>query len=146
MVHRLDTGGSPAQFLTWRGTAPIPTHWRPAVCEEVECRPHQNGWVTILPAGSDAERLLRRTCQGLVDGHHRHYVEKPGDAGLLEFHFEPGQACFRVTLHKVRIERPELYVVYRGDWRRNMETLRRYDRPDQFVDDFDRHIDKLRHQ
>lgn len=145
MMHRLDTGGNPSHFQTWRGSAPRSTHWRHASCAEVECKRYEHGWVTILSAGSDQERLLRRACDGL-DGHRRHYVEKAGDAGLIEFHFEAGQACFKVSQHMVRLDRPELYVVYHGDWRRNLGAIRRYDRSDQFIDDMDGHLDRLRRQ
>jgi hypothetical protein len=124
-------------YQTWKITAPIATHTRPATCEEVDCEPHRNGWVTVVPAGSDLEDLVRRSG--------RAFTEERRDGGLIAFTFHAGQPCFQAGEHRVPLDRPALFLVRDGDWRGNPRgtPVRRYDKPYQWVDDMAGHLDRL---
>ena len=120
---------------TFRIDAPIATHWRPASCEEIECEQHLKGWATTVLADSGEERLIRdsgRKWQG---------PERLPD-GFLRYTFWPGQSCFALTRHRVRVDRPELFSLADGDWRWQ-GSPRVFDRPDQWVDRFATHQDKI---
>lgn len=71
---------------------------------------------------------------------HRH-------ASMTEFLFEPGQDCFRRTEHRVRVDRPELYVVRDGDWRGNPTgNVRQHKSPEDWIDDFKNNQDQVKTQ
>lgn len=122
---------------TWRISSPIATHWRPATCDEVDCEPWRNGWLTVVPAGSDLEDIVRRSG--------RAFTEERRPEGLIAFTFQAGQRCFRTTEHRVPLDRPELYVVRDGDWRGNPRgtPARCYDKAYQWVDDMHGHLDRI---
>jgi hypothetical protein len=122
---------------TWNISAPRSTHFRPATCAEVECDPHVHGWVTVVPAGSDLEAIVRRSG--------RSFTEERRDGGLIAFTFPAGQTCFLVGEHVVPLERPELYLVRDGDWRGNPRGTRprRYDKAYQWVDDMATHLERI---
>lgn len=124
-------------YQTWQIARPRSTHFRPATCAEVECDPHVHGWVTIVPASSDLEGIVRTSG--------RAFTEERQDGGLVAFTFPSGQRCFQADMHTVPLGRPELYVVRDGDWRGNPRGTRpkRYDQAYQWVDDMACHLDRL---
>ncbi len=131
---RIQPIGPVEAYKTYAIKAPIPTHWRAASCAEVECSHYANGWRTIVPATSDHADLIRSGRTG------RAFTEKPAGAGLTEFVFPAGQACFRASQHKVPLERPPLYIVRGGDWRGNPTGQHRtHQRPEHWVEDFGEH-------
>lgn len=130
-LKRWPMPGSPADYETFAARPAL----RPATCEEAGCVPYQRGWRTVVRVGSPEEALLRRACMGLEDGQRRHFVETNQPGGMVEFLFEPGQPCLAVSTHKVSAEREGLWLRRDGDWRAHTGRSRRYDRPDQWVDD-----------
>lgn len=142
---RVPPTGTPTDFRTFGVRSPIETHTRPASCAEVECGAHVHGWRTTVLAGSDDDAFLRQAARGEHDGHRRHFVEIPQGDGMVQFVFHPGQTCFRVSTHRVDLERPALFLRRDGDWRAHLGGERVYDRPDQFVDDLYSHTDSIRH-
>ena len=70
-------------------------------------------------------------------------MEVRNPLGLTEFTFEAGQTCF--VEHRVPLEREPLYVVRDGDWRGNPRGTapRIHTRPDDWVDDFAEHQQRL---
>ncbi len=127
---------------TYQVIAPVSTHFRPATCEEVMCPAFIYGWVTIVPADSEAASFIRH------DSSRRHTEAREPD-GRASFTFPPGQEGFRGGArsehdHKVRLDRPEVYLVRGGDFRGNPRgEIRRHVRADDWVDDFATHQDKL---
>lgn len=129
----------PVQAMqTYSIRVPQATHWRSASCEEVECSAYLKGWKTILPGNSDLIYLLKRSG--------RRYTEQRVDAGLIEFTFAAGQSCFKASQHKVRIARPEIYVVRGGDWRGSTGIIRRHTQPEHWVEDMQERLDGIRNQ
>lgn len=118
---------------------PKATHWRKATCAEVECKWYLEGWVTVVPAGSDQALIVRHSG--------RRFREIPQEGGMTAFVFEAGQRCFRADDHHMKLDRPEIYVVRDGDWRGNPTGRRRiHARPLDWVDEFSDHLGKVNEQ
>lgn len=125
-------------YTTYAILAPLATHFRAATCEEVDCPNWRYGWKTILPSDSDLIAVLK--------GSGRAYTETKAPGGLVEFTFKPGQSCFKASQHRVRIERPELFVRRPGDFRGNPTRERPFvhAKPEHWVEDFATHQDDIR--
>lgn len=126
-------------YQTYQIVAPLSTHWRVATCEEVDCPALERGWTTTVDEqtnlGKKQAHYIRREAK-------RSFTEEKLPTGLTAFRFKPGQTCFRQ--HKTRVEREEIFVRRDGDWRGNpTQARRRYDRPDQWVDDFATHQEDI---
>lgn len=92
--------------------APLGTHWRKATCEETGCLDYRNGWgLDITSAGPVAADAAKRSGR-----RYRSMRAENGDEHLI---FEAGQPCFKASEHRVRVDRPELFVCRSGDWRGN---------------------------
>jgi hypothetical protein len=113
---------------------PAATHRRPATCEEVDCRFYRNGWqmrvMPDTPMGDRQAHLIKQSGR-------RYTLTRLPDGHLYQF--EAGQQCFRV--HTVDLEKPAIYLVRQG-----YSQPIRHTRPDNWVDDFATHLDKLRGQ
>lgn len=92
--------------------APLETHWRKATCEEFGCLAYHQGWA-LDTAGLTEQQIELAKKSG------RHFTAVSGENGADVLVFGPGQQCFRVSEHRVRIERPELFIARNGDWRGN---------------------------
>ncbi len=114
---------------TYAISAPRTTHWRPATCEEAACPHYLLGWVTIVAADSPQADYIRA-------GSGRGFTEQRTPDGLAEFTFEPGQACFGASQHRVPNGRPERFIERGGDWRGNPQRQHRELRADDWVDSF----------
>jgi hypothetical protein len=125
---------APEAYKTYGFSAPLSTHWRAGTCEEAACPHHLHGWETRVDLSTEQGQYLAgyiRTRSG------RQFEEvEPG-----AFRFPPGQDCFRSGEHRVRVERPELFMVRNGDWRR-AERPQQLD-PQVWLDDFREHQDRL---
>lgn len=128
----------PEAYKTYGIRMPLNTHWRKATCAEVECPDHTHGWrVRIEHLTAELLHTARTTGR-----RYREMAVKEGETYLV---FEAGQSCFRAADHRIRIERPELYVVRDGDWRGNPRGTNAtvHSGPDSWVDDFASHQDNL---
>lgn len=124
---------------TYSIAAPVKTHYRPGSCAEANCPNMANGWRTVIDETSD---LGQRQAHYIRKEAGRRYTETRGEAGLTTFEFPAGQSCF--TQHQISLERPALFLMRGGDWRGNPRSeTQRFDRPDQWVDDFATHQQTL---
>jgi hypothetical protein len=74
----------------------------------------------------------------------RPFTERTED-GEIVFTFQPGTPCFRVSTHRVKTGRPELFIVRDGDWRGNPTGQhRRHTRPEFWVEDMSEHLDQIK--
>lgn len=135
----------PRHKKTYQIRAPLATHWRSATCEEVECEFFVDGW--RLRVENLTERDLYK-----VKNSGRHCMELPVAEGETWLVFGPGTPCLRQWApgqplverhHRLPVGRPELYVVRPGDWRLYTGESYRFDRGDQWRDDFAEHQDRL---
>jgi hypothetical protein len=122
---------------TYGIVAPPATHWRPASCDEVDCPNYLSGWITVLDEVAQAELVAAVRTSG------RKPAAVRREGGRITFTFEAGTPCFKASQHKVRLDRQEHYVVFPGDWRGAAGPTRRHQRPQDWVEDFAEHQDRL---
>ncbi len=116
---RTDRSGKslePAAFTSFGMRAPLHTHFIELPCSVAQCYRYVHGWTTTLDPGREEHLPL---IQHIVSGRSgRRYTRGENTPeGYMTFHFAPGQPCFRNSHHERDWERPELYVVRRGDFR-----------------------------
>lgn len=125
-----------AAYRTYQVAAPIATHWRPASCAEVDCEDYLRGWTTVV---DERVELGQRQANYIRHDRSRRSVEQRRPDGTTAFWFEAGQRCFG-RQHRVRLDRPELYVARDGDWRGNPTGwVRRHTSAADWVEDFGEH-------
>lgn len=91
--------------------APVATHFRPATCEEIGCMAFHYGW--SWETGGKPQEMV-----DAVKKSGRKYTTAAVDGGELLV-FEAGQPCFKASAHRMRVERPEIFLTRNGDWRGN---------------------------
>ncbi len=131
---RPDPVGPPQAYQTYSVIAP-PDRTVVAACEQVGCLAWRHGWETTVDEGT---ALGRQQAAFIRQRSGRTFRELRRGA-LTIFRFEARQRCF--TEHRTR---PTLYIVRNGDHRANLGALRRFDRPDQWVDDMQSTLDSIR--
>lgn len=130
---------------TYAVSSPRLTHTKPAHCRDVDCVDYLRGWSIKLVAGSDDDRFFRSACAGRVDGYRRPFTVTR-DGVFVTFTFEPGIPCRFIIKHRASLNRPELYIVRGGDARGSTGLIRRHDRPEHWVEDFQGHLDVIARQ
>lgn len=136
MLNRIDSPIGPENIRTFQILAPVSTHFRPATCAEADCPDHIRGWITVLELGDDRAEYVRRSSG-------RSFVETR-DATHVTFTFKAGQTCFRP--HRIRVDRPEIFIARDGDYRGNPRGTEPYrhkravDWADEFAENQDRII------
>lgn len=93
--------------------APPATHWRRATCEEVDCPAWREGFVVDLDERADPGMGQAQWLRAHRDRWHS--TEERLPEGLTRFRFPAGQSCLHTAGHRVRADRPGLFVVARGD-------------------------------
>lgn len=98
----------PEYYKNYNIVAPLSTHWRPAnSCEEIQCQNYLRGFkVTLDPSDEKFERRAY-----LIKTSGRKYTVEKNEAGLIEYIFPPGQDCFELPNHRVRLDIPQRYLV-----------------------------------
>lgn len=128
----------PAHIMkTYAIAAPKGTHWVKASCADFGCAAHRSGWET---------KVDESTALGKRQAHYIRTVARRGhrerrEAGLTVFTFAVGTECFQD--HQVRSDRPELFLVIGGDHRGNPRGDRVEHTPENWVDDFATHQQRL---
>ena len=135
----------PVQAMTtYSIKAPAETHWRVATCAEASCKNYRHGWrihIEKITKMANGELLLRD-----IKGSGKRFRVVDEGVGQTYWEFEAGQSCFDgdVGRHRIRIGRPELYIVRGGDWRGNPRGERRVHTDiDGWIDDMSTNRDKL---
>ena len=128
-------------YNTYALSAPLATHFRNGHCSEVDCDPHLNGWRTFV---DETAELGQRQAFYIRKQSGRSFTEHRDEDGLTCFHFEAGQRCFRE--HRVRIDKPEHFQLWRGDWRvqPRRDDIRVFNRSVDWIDSMQTHQDKLK--
>lgn len=121
-------------YKTYAVVSPLSTHFRKATCAEVSCPHYLNGWA-VRVEGLHPDLLHAAKTSG------RKYIEQCLVEGETWLVFEAGQACFRASDHRTRVDREPLYVVREGDHRGNPRgtDARVHRGPDNWLDDFATH-------
>ena len=134
----------PDEYRTYQILAPAASHFRPATCAEIKCTAYLYGWkTTVDPSGDLGARqfdYITRRCG-------RRFTSEKLATGLVEFTFEAGQKCFQAEQHRIRLGKPEIFVVRDGDRRLRTGAHRRFTgahAAEDWVDHFSEHQDRLR--
>lgn len=156
VAHRKPPKMPTGAYKTFRIVTPVSTHFRPATCEECNCKAYNEGW-TYRKADLERENLLyivthagkRYREMSLpvgdirdVTGQFIKEAERPVEVHLV---FEPGQKCFQERTHRVPLSRPEFYFAGRGDWRSfSLRKAQQFTRPADWVDSCATQLDWIR--
>jgi hypothetical protein len=129
-------------YKTYEIAAPLPSHFRPGTCAEVDCEHYLRGWQTAIDESSN---LGQAQAYHIRQRAGRAYTEARGEHGLTVFTFPPGQPCFRAGEHRVSLERDPLFLVRGGDWRGNPRGVptRQHASAEDWRDDFGEHQDRI---
>lgn len=121
-------------YKTYSIHVPLSTHFRPAGCEEYGCPDYEKGW-QVRVEGLPPEWIHAARNSG------RKHTELHVTEGETWLVFEAGQPCFKATEHRVRIDKPELFVVRDGDARGNPRgtKARLHQRAADWQEDFAEH-------
>lgn len=130
-------------YQTFGVRMPRATHWRPATCEEAGCLKWKNGWKTpFVPNTPEHDRIKQYIRNSPIK--RMFTVLKEPD--LWTVVFEAGQPCFKQdhpsTRHMVPLQRPQLHIVHKGDWRQSWDA--RVVGSNEWVDRFATNQDKLK--
>jgi hypothetical protein len=133
-LNRIQPVAGPEAYKTYEMRSPLSTHFRPATCAEANCQYYQQGFQVRV------EGLAPNVLYAVQHSGRKYTVQKVAE-GETYLAFEAGQPCLRASLHRVRIERPPLYIVRDGDWRGNPRgtKARLHQRPADWVEDFATH-------
>lgn len=142
MVFRLPQQVGPQHYKTYQIAAPVKTHWSQVTCAEFECDGHRFGFRATI---DERTELGQSQAYFIRKESGRRFTEERNEAGLTVFTFPAGQTCFRQSEHRKRNDRPELFVVRSGDWRRLdiMGGPRVHRQAADWVDDFATHQGKI---
>ena len=137
-MNRLAPQAGPEAYKTYAILAPTSTHFRPATCAEVDCPNYLRGW-RVRVEGLPAELLHTAKTSG------RRWREQRIAEGETWLLYEAGQPCFEAGTHRLRLDKPELFLVREGDFRGNPRgtKARMHQRPADWVDDFGEHQQHL---
>ncbi|MEU5596817.1 hypothetical protein [Streptomyces sp. NPDC020298] len=140
-MNRIQPQMGAEAYKTYSIVAPTNTHFRPATCAETDCPDYLHGW-RVRVEGLPPEMVHAAKNSG------RRCVEVPVAAGETWLHFEAGQPCFRAGEHRLRLDKPELFLVRDGDHRGNPRgtRTRMHQRPDLWVEDFGEHQQNIADQ
>jgi hypothetical protein len=140
-MNRIQPQMGAEAYKTYSIVAPVSSHFRPATCAETDCPDYLNGW-RVRVDGLPADMLHAARTSG------RKYVEVRVAEGETWLHYEPGQPCFRADEHRVRLDKPELFLVRDGDFRGNPRgtKTRMHQRPELWVEDFGEHQQTIAEQ
>jgi hypothetical protein len=137
-LNRIQPQLPPQFYRTYQLASPLTTHFRKATCAEVGCEHYRIGWQVRIE-GLRPELLKAAKTSG------RSYREEHRAEGETYLVFEAGQACFRAGEHRIRTDRPPLYIVRDGDHRGNPRgtKARLHQRPEHWQEDFAGHQQKI---
>lgn len=127
-------------YKTYGMSMPLPTHWRPATCEEVDCEAYRYGWVSTFDLSTDLGQKQYDYCR---QDKTRSCSMQRASLTLVKFVYPPGNRCFRAGDHRLPMERPAVFTVRGGDWRGVTTSARVHKRAEDWIEDFAEHQDRL---
>lgn len=130
---------APAAYKVYAIRAPLATHWQVVTCADVDCEHHALGWDSVIDERTD---LGQRQAHYIRRESGRRFTEERQPDGLTRFAFEAGQKCFRQ--HRARNQRPERFIERGGDWRHAVGPRREHIRPEDWVESFADHQERLK--
>jgi hypothetical protein len=123
-------------YSTYRIASPVSTHYRPAVCPEIDCKAHREGWFYYWDDLTEELQYLYTHA-----GKRWEYKEINGSKAIW---FPPGQLCFQIKSHVYSLERPEFHYVGRGDFRTFRTRTAQKCKPEEWQDRMASNLDELK--
>ena len=123
---------TPDRLVTYKISAPIRSHWRPATCAEYECKAFREGFMMLIDTGTE---LGKRQHYYLTHDTSRSCRVEEAGAGLYKFIYGPGNTCFNSAEHRIRIGRPSNYLVLKGSAQQPVGLIRRHTSPEDWAED-----------
>jgi hypothetical protein len=133
-LNRIKPAGPVQAYQTYQAAAPHDQTVL-AACRTVGCGAYLHGWDTVVDEQTD---LGRRQAAYIRQQSGRSFKELRSEGGLTVFRFDAYQRCF--ADHRTR---PARWLVRGGDWRASTGLVREHTRPDDWVEDFAEHQDRL---
>jgi hypothetical protein len=133
-LNRIDPKLSVTAVKTYQAAA-ISDKTVVAACQSVGCDAWRHGWDTVV---DESTELGKRQAAYIRKQSGRTFSEMRHHEGMTLFRFDSGQRCF--ADHHTR---PAVYLVRGGDHRRNTGLIREHVDPDEWVEDFAEHQDRL---
>lgn len=127
-------------YKTYGWSAPLRTHWRPAKCDEVDCAAYRNGWTSTVDLATE---LGQRQADFMQHDRSRSCRQEKVGGTLLAFVYGPGNTCFEADSHRVPLGRPALFTLTGTHWMARQRPARIYRGPQDWVDDFAEHQDRI---
>lgn len=137
----------PQDTKRYQFKAPPSTHYRPATCAEVDCPWYLDGFqVRLDEATADgAARAAYLRADGVRDGtaglrpqgSDVRYYRETREGGVTVFTYPPGTRGMGCQ-HRIRLERPEIYIVRSGLAKPRIHTS-----AEHWVEDFANHQQML---
>jgi hypothetical protein len=135
---RFTPAGPASEYKTYAVTTPqTDRFWQKATCEDVDCEHFLHGWQTRVTAGGALAAAVLASGRPILS------TEQVG--AEVVFTFAPGTECFRSSEHRIKVGRPDLFLVREGDWRGNPRgtPARIHQRPEDWVEDFATHTQAI---
>lgn len=141
-ISRLAPAMPPHAYKTYGMSLPLPTHWRNATCDEVDCEAYRGGWVTTVDLSTD---LGQKQADYIRHDRSRQASEQRTGLSEAKFVYGPGQRCFAADDHRVPLDRAPRFVVAGGDWRGNPRgtPVQVHRNASEWCEDFAEHQDRL---
>jgi hypothetical protein len=139
-MNRIEPQGRVQDYKTYQILSPIPTHWVPASCADIDCPQYLKGW-RVRVEGLPPEMVHTARTTG------RKFTELNISETENWLVFEAGQPCFRASQHKKLLDKQEIFVARDGDFRGNPTgNVRKHTRPEFWLEDFAEHQEQLARQ
>lgn len=140
-VNRFQPRLAASSYVTYAVQTPLemPGFWRKGTCEEVDCPRWLQGWVSRI---DETTELGQAQAHYIRHDKSRKHIESRTADGLTEFRYPPGQTCFRADEHRVRADRPPIYLKRGGDWRA-VTSPTQILTPETWLESFAEHQDRL---
>lgn len=140
-VFRIEPNMPVHSYKTYGMSMPLSTHWVPATCEQVECAPFLNGWVTTIDLATE---LGKKQYDYLTHDKTRACKQERLPGTLVKFTYSPGNSCFSKGDHKLPLGRAASFYTRGGDWRGNPGGDRRvHAKAEDWIEDFSENQDRL---
>ena len=141
-LNRIVPAIGPEAYQTFQVTAPLSTHWQERPCDGkgVDCDAAERGWKMVIDLNTS---LGREQARYIKQQSGRKYEIAEQKDGVVTLVFPGGQPCF--ARHRVRIDRPETYLVRGGDFRGNPtgRKTRVHTKPEHWVEEFALNQDRI---
>lgn len=133
----------PEYYQSYTASMPLSSHWRRALCEEVDCSDFLSGFVFTCDISNE---LGVKQYQYLAkqDKDRSPSIQRVSEH-IFKFVYKPGTPCMKRGDHRLPIGKEPIFLVRGGDWRGNPRQIatRRHTSAEFWVEDFAQNQDRI---